>query len=56
MKKDIQIKSERRIEDLPSSCIKNVIQGSWVCWETFAAEPLNISLLHFQTHSKGHLG
>jgi hypothetical protein len=34
--------------------IKNVPKGSWVRWKTFTAEPLNVSLLRFQTKSKGH--
>ena len=57
-------KSRRSLEDflpfnmdllnIPSSCIKNVPKGSRVCWKSFTAEPLNVSLLHFQAHSKGH--
>jgi hypothetical protein len=35
--------------------MKKLPKGSWVCWETFTAERLNVSLLHFQTNSKGHL-
>jgi hypothetical protein len=41
-------------EFLTTGCIKNAPKGSWVCWKSFTAEPLKVSLLRFQTHFKGH--
>jgi len=40
----------------PASCITIVPKGRRVCWKSFRAAPLNVSLLRYPAIAKCHLG